>query len=79
MVCSEDDVILTSMLERDRIVEFLVGLNPEFDQVRVQILTKKKMPSLNEVYFIVRSEEHRRTTMFNDLNLEGSAIVSNRV
>ena len=34
MVCSEDTIILTSMLERDRIVEFLVGLNPESDKVK---------------------------------------------
>jgi len=31
MVCSEDTIILTSMLERDRIVEFLTELNLEFD------------------------------------------------
>ena len=31
MVCNEDAIILTSMLERDRIVEFLAGLNPEFN------------------------------------------------
>ena len=79
MVCSEDAIILTSMLERYRIVEFLAGLNPEFDQVRVQILSREKMPSLNEVYFIVRSEEHKRVAMFNDHHVEGSAMVSNRV
>ena len=76
---SEDAIILTSMLERDRIVEFLSSLNPEFDQVRAQVLSREKMPSLNEVYFIVQSEEHRRTTMFDDHHLEGSAMISNKM
>ena len=79
MVYSEDVVTLTSMLDRDRIVEFLHGLNLEYDQVRAQILSKKKMPSFNELYFIVRSEEHRRAAMFNDNSLKGSAKVSDKV
>ena len=37
------------------------------------------MSSLNEVYFIVRSEEHRREAMFNDHSLKGLAMVSNKV
>ena len=79
MVCNEDTVILTSMLERDRIVELLAGLNPEYDLVRVRILSQEKLQSLNEVFFIIRSEEHRRIAMFNDPNPEGSAMVSNNV
>ncbi|KAG8391091.1 hypothetical protein BUALT_Bualt01G0151800 [Buddleja alternifolia] len=55
---SEDATTITSMLERDRILEFLVGLNPEYDQIRIQILGKKKLPSLNEVFPMIRSEEH---------------------
>jgi len=35
MVCSEDAATLTSIFERDGIVEFLAGLNAEYDQVRV--------------------------------------------
>ena len=79
VVCNEDVVILTSMFERDRIVEFLAGLNPEYDQVRVHILSREKLPSLNEVFFIICSEEHRRILLFNDPNREGSAMVSNKV
>ena len=77
-MCSED-VILTSMLKKDRIVEFLFELNPKFNQVRAQILSREKIPSFNEVYFMVRGEQHRRTTMFNDHNLQGLAMVSNKV
>jgi len=33
MQCSDDAVILKNYMERERIFEFLVGLNIEFDQV----------------------------------------------
>ena len=38
--CSEDAVVLKDFIEQDRVYDFLVGLNPEFDQVRIQILGK---------------------------------------
>lgn len=44
ILCCEDASILTAMLERDRIVEFLADLNPENDQVAIQVLRKKKVP-----------------------------------
>ena len=56
MVCSIDAATLSRIIERDRIVEFLAGLNAEFDQVRIQIFGKEKLPSLNEVFAMVRSE-----------------------
>jgi len=79
MVCSEDAIILTSMLKRDRIVELLVALNPDYDQVRVQILNREKLPFLNEMFFIIHIEEHKRIAMFNDPNPVGSTMVSNKV
>lgn len=51
MLRGEDATIPNTMLERDRIAEFLAGLNPEYDQVKMQILGKKKLPLLNEVFF----------------------------
>ena len=50
VLCSADATTLTFILKRDKIGEFLVGLNPEYDQVRVQILREEKLPSLNEVF-----------------------------
>ena len=43
--------------------DFLAGLNVELDQVRVQILGKEPLPSLNEAFAIVRGEEGRRNIM----------------
>ena len=38
--CSEDAVVLKDFIEQDRVYDFLVRLNLEFDQVRIQILGK---------------------------------------
>lgn len=63
MVCSEDVATLNQIIEIYRIVEFVAGLNPEFDQVRIQVLGRDKLPNLNEVFAIIRSEENRRCAM----------------
>ena len=59
-------------------MEFLASLNTEFDQVRVQILSREKLHSLNEVFAMVRSEENRRVAMLSEPNTKGSAMVSNK-
>lgn len=57
---SEDAALHKRCLENERMYNFLAGLNIEFDAIRVQILGKEDLPSLNEVIFIVRAEEGRR-------------------
>lgn len=52
-----------------------MGLNSEFDQVRIQILGKPQVPSLNEVVAIVRSEERRRNLMLDTPSIESSAMM----
>ena len=69
---------LNQIMDRDRIVEFLAGLNHEFDQVRVQILGRKKLPSINEVFAMVRSEENRRIVMPKEATIDGLALMSNK-
>ncbi|KAL6328945.1 hypothetical protein AAG906_007235 [Vitis piasezkii] len=77
-------------IERERVYDFLGGLNVESDQVRVQILGKELLPSLNEAFVIVRGEEGRRNIMVEKGNTmdksalaiskpsgnEGSAVVN---
>ncbi|KAI9194566.1 hypothetical protein LWI28_007174 [Acer negundo] len=53
MKCSDDAAVLKRFVEKDRIYTFLAGLNVEFDAVRVQVLGKEDLPSLNEVIGIV--------------------------
>ena len=33
--CTEDAAVLKDFIEQDRVYDFLVGLNPEFDQVQI--------------------------------------------
>nr|KYP41064.1 Retrovirus-related Pol polyprotein from transposon TNT 1-94 [Cajanus cajan] len=74
--CSEDSAILKEYIEQDRVYDFLVGLNPEYDQVRIQILGKEKVPGLNEVVAIIRSEESRRGLMLETSTTESSAMIA---
>ena len=61
MHCSKDAVVLKRFMDKDRIYDFLAGLNVEFDAVRVQILGKQDLPSLNETISIICAEEGRRS------------------
>ena len=47
----------------------------KFDPVKVQILGKEFMPSLNEVFSVIRAEEGRRTVMMEATHTEGSAMM----
>ncbi|XP_052204388.1 uncharacterized protein LOC127809557 [Diospyros lotus] len=78
MICSMDAATLNQIVERDRIFEFLAGLNLEFDRVRVQLLGREKLPSLNEVFAVVRSEENRRQVMLRESATDGSAMAVNK-
>ncbi|TXG66519.1 hypothetical protein EZV62_007794 [Acer yangbiense] len=52
------------------------SLNAEFNQVRIQILEREELPSLNESIVVVRAEENRRSVMLEPTILEESAMVS---
>ena len=73
--CSEDSTILKEYIEQDRVYDFLVGLNPEYDQVRIQILGKEKVPGLNKVVAIIRSEESRIGLMLETPTTKSSTMV----
>ncbi|KAJ0103610.1 hypothetical protein Patl1_05363 [Pistacia atlantica] len=75
MKCSDDAAALKNFIEKDRIYDFLTGLNVEFDQVRVQVLGKEDLPSLNETISIINAEESRRGVMLYSQPVEGSAMV----
>jgi hypothetical protein len=73
--CSDDVVILKNYVERERIFEFLARLKIEFNQIRVQILGKESLPSLNKVFSVIRAKEGRRTVMLEVPDTEGSAMM----
>lgn len=71
----DDATALQRFIEKVRVYDFLAGLNSKFDQVRVQILGKDKVPSLEETISMIQDEESRRGVMLEAQNLEGSAMV----
>ena len=74
--CSQDTMVLKNFIEQNRAYDFLVGLNPEFDQVRIQILGKPEVPCFNEVVALVRGEESRRGVMLEPQATDSSAMVA---
>ena len=74
--CPEDAAVLKDFIEQDRVYDFLVGLNPEFDQVRIQILGKQEVPCFKEVVVLIRGEESRRSVLLESQTLDGSTLVS---
>jgi len=58
-----DSTQYNKMIEKDRIFDFLHGLNPDLDEVRGRILGTKPLLSLKEVFSEVRREESRQKVM----------------
>ncbi|GFZ12733.1 hypothetical protein Acr_23g0011180 [Actinidia rufa] len=71
-----DTLKLKKRIDQEQIIEFLAGLNPEYDQIRVQILGNEPLPSLQEVYSYVQHEESRREIMLHPPPPENSGLVT---
>ncbi|KAL0406119.1 UNVERIFIED_CONTAM: hypothetical protein Slati_3925800 [Sesamum latifolium] len=78
MKCTDNVVMLKDFVEKDRIFEFIAGLNAEFDQIHIQILGRETLPSLSETFAIIRAEKSRRIVMLDSHTLEGSAMISQK-
>lgn len=76
MKCSEDLAILKQFIEKNRVYDFLEGLNAEFDQVGVQILGKEEVSLLNETISMVWAKENRRSVMLEPQALDRSAMAT---
>ncbi|GAV83732.1 UBN2_3 domain-containing protein [Cephalotus follicularis] len=61
-------------IEKERVYDFLAGLNPDYDQVRVQVLGKDPFPTLEEAYNLIQHEERRRNSMIPAVHPERSAL-----
>lgn len=72
--CSDCEVEVKNFIERDRVYDFLAGLNPEFDLVRIQVLGRPELPSLSETISIVRAEESHRGVMLESIPSDSSAL-----
>ncbi|KAL0333139.1 UNVERIFIED_CONTAM: hypothetical protein Scaly_2215400 [Sesamum calycinum] len=50
----------TTLVEQRQLIQFLMGLNDEYDNVRSQILVTEPLPSVNRVYSIILRVERQR-------------------
>ena len=78
MECNKDASTLADFVKRDRIFEFLSGLNLEFDPIEVQILGEEKIPSLFDAFYTVRGEKGHRAIMLDDKPTGGSALAASK-
>ncbi|KAL0416720.1 UNVERIFIED_CONTAM: hypothetical protein Slati_3503900 [Sesamum latifolium] len=54
----------TNLIEQNHLMQFLMGLNEEYDNVRSQILVTEPLPSINKAYsMILRVEKQRKVHM----------------
>ncbi|XP_074352301.1 uncharacterized protein LOC141691461 [Apium graveolens] len=61
--CSDDASYYQKMLDRERLFDFLHGLNRELDEVCGRLLGKNPLPSVREAFAEVRREESRKRVM----------------
>ncbi|GAV56647.1 UBN2_3 domain-containing protein [Cephalotus follicularis] len=80
--CPGDHLKYRKIMEKERIVKFLVGLNKNLDEVRGRIFGTKPLPSLWEAFSKVRREESRKKVMMGGQGAptipESSALMSRR-
>lgn len=55
----QDAAHLMQFMEKDCANQLMVGINPEFDIVRVQILGKEEVSSLNDIYLLLLQKKAR--------------------
>ncbi|XP_058002238.1 uncharacterized protein LOC131179411 [Hevea brasiliensis] len=63
--CPEDAVKFQKLVEKERIYDFLTGLNMGYDQIRVPVLGKNPLPTLRQTYSYVQHEKSRRSAMIH--------------
>jgi hypothetical protein len=72
--CPRDAVRFQKLVEKERIYDFLIGLNIEYDQIRVQVLGKEPLPSLRQTYSYVQQEDSRRSAMIYIATVEKAEL-----
>lgn len=66
-------------VEKERIYDFLAGLIPELDEVKVRLLGIKPPPAIDEIFAEVRREANRKRVMLEDSeqpSIENSALAT---
>ncbi|KAJ7961445.1 Retrovirus-related Pol polyprotein from transposon TNT 1-94 [Quillaja saponaria] len=76
LVHHADAASYKKVVDKERVYDFLAGLNLEYDQIRVQVLGRDPFPNLRQTYAYVQQEESRRIAMLHVVTRERSAMVA---
>lgn len=68
--CSGDAAKFQKLIAKERIYDFFAGLDPEYYQIRVKVLGKDHLPSLQQAYSYVQQEKSRRSDATSIASLE---------
>ena len=63
-------------LERQKLMQFLMGLNENYDQSRSQILMIEPTPNINKAYAMLVERESQRFMASSSLNGEGTDLAA---
>ncbi|XP_028768483.1 uncharacterized protein LOC114726085 [Neltuma alba] len=63
-VCQSDGLNFRKIVEKERCFDFLLGLNVTFEDVRGCIMGMQPLPSLEDVFNMVRYEESRKELIY---------------
>ncbi|KAF8391693.1 hypothetical protein HHK36_024002 [Tetracentron sinense] len=63
--------------QREKNLQFLIGLNDTYSAIRGQILLMDPLPSLNKTYSLVLQEERQREITMSTNNVDASALLAN--
>ncbi|CAL8999649.1 unnamed protein product [Prunus brigantina] len=75
MKCADDMKTFQAAVMADRVYDFLAGLDDTYDKVRSDILRSDKVPSIENVFFMVRQEAQRQITMLGSSTKIGEPAV----
>jgi len=80
--CTRDGVKYSKTIKKERVFDFLHGLNSDLDEVRGRLLETKPFPSIKEAFAKVRRKESRKKVMLSAQtevsNQNGSAFVASK-
>lgn len=63
-------------LERQKLMQFLMGLNENYDQSRSQILMVEPTPTINKAYAMLVERESQRSIASSSLSYEGTDLAA---
>ena len=70
-----DATVFHKLIEKERVYDFLAGLNDVFDQIGIQVLGRDPFPSLRQAYIYVLQEESRRNAMLLAISNERAGML----